>query len=71
MPPTFAISNHKKMSVLFVLISACLLMALLFLLAFIWSVRHGQYDDNYTPAVRILFDDTTRSDSSNKTNPEQ
>ncbi|MBS1618669.1 MAG: cbb3-type cytochrome oxidase assembly protein CcoS [Bacteroidetes bacterium] len=59
------------MSVLFVLISACLLMALLFLLAFIWSVKQGQYDDDYTPAVRILFDDTTRSDSSNKTNPEK
>ncbi|MBS1684372.1 MAG: cbb3-type cytochrome oxidase assembly protein CcoS [Bacteroidetes bacterium] len=59
------------MSVLFVLISACLLMALLFLLAFVWSVKEGQYDDDYTPAMRILFDDTTRSDSSNKTNPEQ
>lgn len=46
-------------------------MALLFLLAFVWSVKEGQYDDDYTPAVRILFDDTTRSDSSNKTNPEQ
>lgn len=46
-------------------------MALLFLLAFVWSVKEGQYDDDYTPAVRILFDDTTRSDSSNKTNPEK
>ena len=32
--------------------------ALGFLAAFIWSVRKGQYDDDYTPSVRILFDDT-------------
>lgn len=28
-----------------------------FLIAFIWAVRSGQYEDNYGPAVRILFDD--------------
>lgn len=28
-----------------------------FLMAFIWSVRAGQYDDDYTPSVRMLFDD--------------
>ena len=30
-----------------------------FLIAFIWAVKSGQYDDNYSPAVRILFDDDT------------
>jgi len=29
-----------------------------FLVAFIWSVRSGQVDDTYSPAVRMLFDDT-------------
>lgn len=28
----------------------------MFLAAYIWSVKTGQYDDNYTPSVRILFD---------------
>ena len=28
-----------------------------FLAAFIWAVRSGQYEDDYGPAVRILFDD--------------
>jgi len=28
-----------------------------FLAAFVWAVRSGQYDDDYSPAVRILFDD--------------
>ncbi len=27
-----------------------------FLAAFIWAVRSGQYDDDYSPSVRILFD---------------
>jgi cbb3-type cytochrome oxidase maturation protein len=28
-----------------------------FLFAFLWSVKDGQYDDDYTPSVRMLFDD--------------
>lgn len=45
------------MSVLIILISISLLVALGFLSSFIWSVRNGQYDDDYTPSVRMLFDD--------------
>jgi len=33
-----------------------LLLAIGFLLAFIWSIKDDQYDDFYTPAMRILFD---------------
>ncbi|KOY52868.1 Cytochrome oxidase maturation protein, cbb3-type [Polaribacter dokdonensis DSW-5] len=32
-------------------------MAIVFFIAFIYSVKKGQYDDSYTPSVRILFDD--------------
>jgi len=42
---------------MFILISASLILALGFLLAFIWSVRSGQYEDDYTPSVRMLFED--------------
>jgi cbb3-type cytochrome oxidase maturation protein len=45
------------MSVIFILISASLLIAVGFLIAFIWSVKSGQYDDDYTPSVRMLFED--------------
>ncbi|MGQ7870877.1 cbb3-type cytochrome oxidase assembly protein CcoS [Sunxiuqinia sp. sy24] len=45
------------MSVVFVLIIIGILVASAFLLAFIWAVRNGQFDDSYTPSVRILFDD--------------
>jgi cbb3-type cytochrome oxidase maturation protein len=41
---------------MFVLIGFSLLVALGFLIAFLWSVKKGQYDDDYTPSVRILFD---------------
>jgi cbb3-type cytochrome oxidase maturation protein len=49
------------MSVMFILISASLIIALGFLVAFIWSVRSGQYEDDYTPSVRMLFEDAKPS----------
>lgn len=32
-------------------------MATAFLLAFVWASKSGQYDDDYTPSIRILFED--------------
>jgi cbb3-type cytochrome oxidase maturation protein len=32
-----------------------------FLAAFIWAVRSGQYDDDFSPAVRMLFDQKNKS----------
>lgn len=57
------------MSVLFILISASLIIATGFLIAFIWSVKSGQYDDDYTPSVRMLFDDELTSDTTETTKP--
>lgn len=45
------------MSVIIILLIASVSVAALFLVAFIWSVKDGQYDDEIAPAVRILFDD--------------
>jgi cbb3-type cytochrome oxidase maturation protein len=45
------------MSVLIILIAVSIVVAGLFLGAFIWSVKKGQFDDDYTPSVRMLFDD--------------
>ena len=47
------------MSALFIMIGASLLIAIGFLIAFIWSVKTNQYEDDYTPSVRMLFDNTT------------
>jgi cbb3-type cytochrome oxidase maturation protein len=45
------------MSVIIFLLVASLSVALLFLGAFIWSVRNRQFEDDYAPPRRILFDD--------------
>ncbi len=45
------------MSAILVLIGFSLFVALIFLVAYLWAVQNGQYDDKYTPSVRILFDD--------------
>lgn len=39
------------------LLTISVVVALIFFVAFIFSVRKGQYDDMYTPSVRMLFDD--------------
>jgi cbb3-type cytochrome oxidase maturation protein len=44
------------MSVLYVLLAISIIVAVIFFIAFIVSVRTGQYDDTYTPSVRILFE---------------
>jgi len=44
------------MGIIYLMIIVSLIVALGFLAAFIWSVKSGQYDDSYTPSVRMLFD---------------
>ena len=45
------------MSVLYILIPLAIVLAGIFLTAFIFSIRRGQYDDLDTPPLRMLFDD--------------
>jgi len=45
------------MSVIYLLISISIIVAICFFIAFIRAVKSGQYDDDYTPSVRMLFDD--------------
>ncbi len=45
------------MSVIFVLIAVSMVVAGGFLIGFLWAVKKGQYDDHYSPSVRILFED--------------
>ncbi|MDO4729055.1 MAG: cbb3-type cytochrome oxidase assembly protein CcoS [Bacteroidota bacterium] len=48
------------MSVVYVLICVSIVVAIIFLAAFIKAVKSGQYDDDYTPSVRMLFDDEVK-----------
>ena len=49
------------MEIMFLLILISLIVAAGFLLAYLWATRKGQFDDDYTPSVRMLFDDELRS----------
>jgi cbb3-type cytochrome oxidase maturation protein len=46
------------MTVIFLLIPLSIVIATCFLLAFIWAVRSGQYEDTCTPSMRLLLDET-------------
>ena len=50
--------NKQYMSVIFILLLVSISVAGLFLFAFLWNVKSGQYDDEMSPPVRILFEDT-------------
>lgn len=61
------------MNIFYLLIGVSLFAALIFLGAFIWAVRNGQFDDNKTPSIRMLFDDDSidkeeTGNSKNQTN---
>ncbi len=60
------------MNIIFMLIIASLFIAILFFILFVKSVKAGQYDDVYTPSVRMLFDDELvedgKSDQKSKQN---
>jgi len=53
------------MEVIFILIAASFSLALGFLIAFLVSVKKGQFDDQETPAIRMLFDDDVKKNKIN------
>ncbi|MCF6358229.1 MAG: cbb3-type cytochrome oxidase assembly protein CcoS [Draconibacterium sp.] len=59
------------MNIFYLLIGVSLFAALIFLGAFIWAVRNGQFDDNETPSIRILFDDEPTVNKETETKKEQ
>ncbi len=51
------------MSVIYVLLAISITVAIVFFIAFVFSVKSGQYDDTYTPSVRMLFEDEVVKDT--------
>jgi cbb3-type cytochrome oxidase maturation protein len=47
------------MSVILILILASLAIAVAFLGGFVWAVRAGQFEDTYTPSLRVLADEAS------------
>ena len=39
-----------------------------FLAAFIWSIKNDQYEDDYTPSVRILLEDEDKNNNNKNLN---
>lgn len=56
----------KGMSVIYILITVSLIVAVIFFIAFVMAVRSGQFDDGYTPSVRMLFEDELVEDAPEK-----
>lgn len=54
------------MSAIIFLISASLVVAIGFLFAFLWAVKSGQFEDRYTPAIRMLFDEEKPTNGTEK-----
>lgn len=59
------------MNIFYLLIGVSLFAALIFLGAFIWAVKSGQFDDNKTPSIRMLFDDETPENEETDNNKNQ
>lgn len=51
------------MSVIYILIACSMLVAAVFLGAFIWASKSGQYEDDYTPSIRMLFDEDEQNNN--------
>lgn len=45
------------MSVIYILLTVSVVVGVTFFVIFIMAVKSGQYDDDYTPSVRMLFED--------------
>jgi cbb3-type cytochrome oxidase maturation protein len=56
------------MSVIVVLIGFSIVVAAGFLVAFLWAVKSGQYDDDISPSIRILFDNEENKSEQTNTN---
>jgi cbb3-type cytochrome oxidase maturation protein len=50
------------MTIIYALLGISIVVALVFFILFVLSVKHGQYDDTYTPSVRMLFDDEKKKE---------
>lgn len=59
------------MSVIYILLAVSIFVAVIFFVAFIMAVKRGQYDDSYTPSIRMLFDDELVKEKPKKTNTNQ
>ena len=56
------------MGIIYIMLIVSLVVALFFLVSFLWAIKTGQYEDDYTPSVRILFEDELINNNQNTSN---
>lgn len=54
------------MGIIYLMIGVSFSIALFFLASFFWATKTGQFDDDYTPSVRMLFDDEIEEKENHK-----
>lgn len=54
------------MTIIYMLLAISVIVAIVFFIAFIISVKSGQYEDTYTPSIRMLFEDEVIKEVSTK-----
>lgn len=57
------------MNIIAILMGLSLLLGLLFLGLFIWNLNKGQFNDDFTPSIRILFDDLPEAPQESRKQP--
>jgi cbb3-type cytochrome oxidase maturation protein len=55
-----------SMEIIYLMMIVSLVLALFFLVSFLWAIKSGQYEDDYTPSVRILFEDEAINNNKNQ-----
>lgn len=56
------------MGMIYIMLIVSLVLALFFLGFFLWSAKSGQYEDDYAPSVRILYEDEPMTHNKNQLN---
>ncbi|WP_312761194.1 cbb3-type cytochrome oxidase assembly protein CcoS [Epilithonimonas sp.] len=59
------------MEILYLMIICSVSLAVIFLIIFIIGARKGQFEDDESPAVRILFDDEKQAEEKHTENPKE
>ncbi len=55
------------MGMIYMMLIVSLVVALFFLFSFFWATKNGQFDDDYAPSIRILYEDEITKEQSNNT----
>lgn len=59
------------MEILYLMIVCSVSLAVIFLIIFIIGARRGQFEDDESPAVRILFDDEVKEEKDTEATPKE